>query len=141
VVVSNGLFVAVADFGPGAFDGTALWLEIGVATNGNGTFATIAPRQALTPSPYAIFAETSASVALGSAVTSLNGLRDDITLTAGNNVTLTPMENTLTIDAASGGGSSIWSQNNSFAYYNLGKVGIGTSQPARDCMWQPVHLL
>ena len=35
VSVSNGLFVVVVDFGSGAFDGSARWLEIGVRTNGS----------------------------------------------------------------------------------------------------------
>src|SRR5712691_10865525 len=35
VAVSNGLFTTGIDFGAGVFDGTALWLEIGVRTNGS----------------------------------------------------------------------------------------------------------
>src|SRR5208282_881548 len=57
VSVTNGLFTAMIDFGPGVFTGTNAWLEIGVETNGASTFITLAPRQQLTPTPYAIFAE------------------------------------------------------------------------------------
>ena len=57
VVVTNGLFTAQVDFGPGVFAGTNNWLEIGVATNGAGSYSTLAPRQELTPTPYAIYAE------------------------------------------------------------------------------------
>src|SRR5215831_14653388 len=54
--VSNGLFTVTLDFGPGIFTGDSRWLEIGVRPNGGGTFTTLSPRQALSPSPYAVFA-------------------------------------------------------------------------------------
>src|SRR5260221_8034055 len=53
--VSSGLFIATLDFGAN-FPGPARWLEIAVRTNGGGGFATLSPRQPLTPSPYAIMA-------------------------------------------------------------------------------------
>ncbi len=56
-VVSNGLFVATLDFGAGVFTGTNYWLDIAVRTNGGGAFTELTPRQALTPAPYAIYAE------------------------------------------------------------------------------------
>lgn len=55
--VSNGLFTVTLDFG-NQFPGAPRWLEIGVRTNGAGGYATLAPRQPLTPSPYAITAES-----------------------------------------------------------------------------------
>ena len=58
VGVTNGLFTVLLDYGSGVFNGTAYWLEIGVRTNGAATFATLAPRQQLTPTPYAIYGET-----------------------------------------------------------------------------------
>lgn len=58
--VSNGLFTATLDFG-GAFAGEARWLEIAVRTNGSVTFATLVPRQPLTPAPYALYAAGAAS--------------------------------------------------------------------------------
>ena len=54
--VSNGLFTVILDFGAGVFTGPALWLEIGVRTNGGPAFTALAPRQPLTASPYAILA-------------------------------------------------------------------------------------
>src|ERR1051325_4267508 len=51
--VSNGLFTVALDFG-NQFPGADRWLEIGVRTNGVVLFTTLAPRQKLTPSPYAI---------------------------------------------------------------------------------------
>jgi trimeric autotransporter adhesin len=53
--VSNGLFTATLDFG-NQFPDANRWLEIGVRTNGGGSFFTLSPRQALTPAPYAITA-------------------------------------------------------------------------------------
>src|ERR1019366_531648 len=49
VIVTNGLFTVQVDFGAGVFTGTNYWLEIGVETNGASLFATLAPRQQLTP--------------------------------------------------------------------------------------------
>jgi len=60
--VNNGLFTVGLDFGAGVFTGPARWLEIGVRTNGSPTFATLAPRQALTPSPYAIMAGSASNL-------------------------------------------------------------------------------
>ena len=61
VAVSNGLFSLTLDFGD-QFDGSALWLQIGVRPSGGGAFSTLAPRQKLTPAPYAITAENLAGV-------------------------------------------------------------------------------
>jgi hypothetical protein len=54
VAVSNGLFTVTLDFGAGVFTGTNYWVEMAVSTNGAGNFTTLAPRQQLTPAPYAI---------------------------------------------------------------------------------------
>lgn len=56
--VSSGLFTVGLDFGAGVFTGADRWLEIGVRTNGGSAFTALAPRQALTPTPYAIHAGT-----------------------------------------------------------------------------------
>ena len=56
VGVTNGLFTVTLDFGDGVFTGDARWLDIGVRTNGGtGDFTTLAPRQAVTPAPYALY--------------------------------------------------------------------------------------
>src|SRR5450631_4220950 len=57
VVVTNGLFTVQVDFGSGVFTGATNWLQIGVATNGVTSFTPLTPRQQLTPTPYAIYAE------------------------------------------------------------------------------------
>jgi len=71
-VVSNSLFTMTADFGPGVFNGTVYWLEIGVRTNGSGTFSTLAPRQQITASPYAIYAENANAASLAGAIADTN---------------------------------------------------------------------
>ncbi|HWW03383.1 MAG TPA: tail fiber domain-containing protein [Candidatus Acidoferrum sp.] len=55
VGLSNGLFTVTMDFGAN-FPGADRWLELGVRTNGGGAFATLSPRQKLTPTPYALTA-------------------------------------------------------------------------------------
>jgi hypothetical protein len=58
--VTNGLFTLTLDYGtniPAAlFSGGARWLEIAVKTNGGSVFTIVAPRQQVTPTPYAITA-------------------------------------------------------------------------------------
>ena len=61
LAVSDGLFVATLDFG-NVFDGTALYLEVRVRSGAStGSYATLAPRQALTATPYASFATKAAN--------------------------------------------------------------------------------
>ena len=53
--VTNGLFVTTIDFGAGIFTGANYWLEVDVRTNGVGGYTTLAPLQAVAPTPYAVF--------------------------------------------------------------------------------------
>jgi hypothetical protein len=59
VMVTNGLFTVSLDFG-NSFDGSDRWLEIGVRPGGSNTvpFTALIPRQAITPTPYALLAQT-----------------------------------------------------------------------------------
>lgn len=103
VDVVNGLFTVRPDFGADVFTGPARWLFIEVRPTGGANFTPVVPRQEVTSSPYAIRAQTAgtaADVNLGSVVKSLNTLKDDVTLAAGANVTITPEGNTLTIASA-----------------------------------------
>lgn len=117
--VSNGLFTATLDFGAAAFPGANRWLEIQVKTNGALNFTPLIPRQQVTAAPYAIQARnaaaavaattagtayavandavTSSGIAVGQVVKSLNTLKDDVTLAPGDNLTLTPAGQTLTL--------------------------------------------
>ncbi len=60
--VSGGKFAVTIDFGPGVFAGGSNWLEIAVQTNQGNGFVTLSPRQAIAPVPWAIYANTAASL-------------------------------------------------------------------------------
>ena len=130
--VSNGLFTVLIDFGAGVFNGDPRWLEIAVRPAGGGTFTILNPRQPVSPAPYAIFAAnagnaaTASNVVNGAVVKSVNNLRDNVTLAAGANVTITPSGNTLTIGAS---GINPWQTSGGNIFYNDGRVGIGLSAP------------
>jgi len=51
VVVTNGLFTEILDFGSSIFTGADLWMQLGLRTNGGTNFSLLSPRQALTPAP------------------------------------------------------------------------------------------
>ncbi|MBI5775498.1 MAG: hypothetical protein HZA89_17395 [Verrucomicrobia bacterium] len=71
VPVANGLFAVTLDFGTN-FNGASRWLEVAACTNGAGVFITVDPRQAITPTPYAIFAGTAATAATANSVAAAN---------------------------------------------------------------------
>ncbi|MCB0256194.1 MAG: hypothetical protein KDI55_20930, partial [Anaerolineae bacterium] len=54
LAVSDGLFTVDLDFGTGAFDGQARWLEISVKRDADVSYTTLSPLVALTPSPNAL---------------------------------------------------------------------------------------
>ena len=72
VSVSNGLFTVTLDFGAGAFNGDARWLDIGVRTNGSGAFTELVPRQLVPLVPDALYAAEAGSVF---GLTNLSGLQ------------------------------------------------------------------
>ncbi|MBI5326617.1 MAG: hypothetical protein HZB41_15305 [Ignavibacteriae bacterium] len=108
--------------------GTAIWQETQSTTVGKGIFnvtlgsvnplsvsfdkqywlgttvgagTELTPRIKLTSSAYSMMSH---SVDDGEVVKSINGLKDDVTLSAGSNVSIVPSGNTLTISATPGGG-------------------------------------
>jgi hypothetical protein len=136
--VANGVFTVDLDFGPNVFTGPRRWLEVEVKPGGSAASPVVLmPRTELKPVPYAIYAQnaggvaddsvTAAKIAPGEVVKSLNGLTDNVTLSAGANVTLTPSGNTIQISTSAGSGPFLL--NGTSAYYNGGYVGIGTSSP------------
>jgi hypothetical protein len=60
--VTNGSFATSLDFGSAPYTGQNLWLQLQVRTNGNGTYADLAPLQPLLPTPYAIYAASAATL-------------------------------------------------------------------------------
>ena len=67
VVVNNGYFAIALDFG-NIYGGSPLWLAISVKTNGAGSYSTLAPRQQLTPTPYALYAPSAGTAATANVV-------------------------------------------------------------------------
>ena len=62
--VTDGYFTVQLDFGSDAFNGDARWLETGVRPGeleDPNTYSDLSPRQELTSTPYAIYAENSAA--------------------------------------------------------------------------------
>ena len=70
VPISSGLFTVTLDFGS-VFSGSNYWLEIGVKTNGAGSYTSLSPLQSIAPTPYAIFAQN-AGLAAGSYTNAVN---------------------------------------------------------------------
>jgi hypothetical protein len=62
VRVTKGMFVTTVDFGEGIFTGSNYWLEVEVRTAGESNYTALAPLQAVTPTPYSIFAGTAGSL-------------------------------------------------------------------------------
>ena len=85
VNITNGLFTVLTDFGTGPWNiGSNVWLTIGVETNGGAAFTTLAPRQQVTPTPYAIYTESAGSATSATNFTGVVG--GDVTGTQGATV-------------------------------------------------------
>lgn len=78
VSVDAGSFIVQLDFGAGAFSGAPRWLAIGVRPTGSGDFEALAPRQPLTPVPYAIYADHAGTVAWANITSKPPGFADDV---------------------------------------------------------------
>lgn len=57
--VVDGLFTVPLDFGAAAYSSQARWLDISVRRTGQLLYTTLAPRQRLTPTPFAVHSATS----------------------------------------------------------------------------------
>jgi hypothetical protein len=55
VPISGGLFTVQLDFGAGAFNGEARWLETAVKCAADANYVTLSPRTPLTAAPYASY--------------------------------------------------------------------------------------
>jgi hypothetical protein len=78
LVITDGTFTTQLDFGAGAFAGQARWLQIAVKCGGEPTYTTLSPRQALTPSPHALFSQNG-----GASQWALGGDGHDLSYSAG----------------------------------------------------------
>lgn len=99
VPTTNGLFLTTIDFGAGIFTGTNYWLEIDVRTNNTGTYTDLSPFQQVTPTPYAVFANTASNLSGTLSTAQFGG-------TYGNAVTLNNANNSLT-GVFTGDGASV----------------------------------
>jgi hypothetical protein len=102
--VTNGLFTVTLDFGTIPLRGQARWLEIGVRPAGVGGYTTLAPRQPLTPAPYAM------SLMPGAVVTGTTGSGSSLlTLihSDGTGLSATGTDNGLEALATSSGGTAV----------------------------------
>ena len=78
VVVSNGYFIVVLDFGA-VFTGNAGWLEIAVRTNGSSSpYGAPSARQPLTPTPYALYASSAGLAATATTAGTANNLAGNL---------------------------------------------------------------
>ncbi|MGD1995585.1 MAG: beta-propeller fold lactonase family protein [Anaerolineae bacterium] len=117
VAISDGLFTRPLDFGAGAFNGDARWLDIRVMCPGDSGFTDLG-RQALTAAPYAQFASSTGALhgqpvtttlpAVGQVLqwdgaTWIPALDDDTTYAPGNQLDLTGT----TFDVLEGTGSDL----------------------------------
>ncbi|MFU8827006.1 MAG: tail fiber domain-containing protein [Brevefilum sp.] len=94
IAVNQGYFTVLLDFGPEAFTGEARWLKIEVrCPAGSGEYTELTPRQALTATPFALYALSSPWSGLtGVPAGFLDGIDDDTTYTAGSGLSLAGTE-------------------------------------------------
>lgn len=70
---------------------------------------------------------TASDIATGQVVTGINSLKNDVTLAAGSNITITPSGNTLTIASSGGAVNAILNQTTTQAGANFNISGDGTA--------------
>ena len=90
VEVRDGFFVVYLDFGSGAFDGEARWLEVAVRPgDSTGSFTVLSPRQPIVAVPYALYSLAAPWNGLtGVPAGFADGVDNDTTYTAGTGLTL-----------------------------------------------------
>jgi len=109
IPVAKGLFtIPDLDFGSGIFNGEARWLEIGVRLGGNtGSFTVLSPLQAMTATPYALYA-ANAPTGSGGGISTVNagagltggGSNLTVTLDVGQGAGILVDANTVSADTA-----------------------------------------
>ena len=118
----------------------AYWLGVTV-----GSGSELIPRIAFTSVPYSRMSLTipdnsltSNKIHSGQVVKSLNGLKDDVNIVAGSNVTIIPSGNNLTISAAGGGGGTVTQVNTGAGLTGGPITTTGTISIANDGITTPM---
>lgn len=109
--------------------GTITGVTAGTGLTGGGTTGSVSlaiANAGVGTTQVADGAVTAAKIPVGQVVKSINTLRDNVTLAAGSNITITPAGNTLTI-AATGGGNPILNQTTQQTGANFNIDGTGTA--------------
>lgn len=139
VAVTNGLFTTLVNFVPGTFTGTSNWLELAVSTNGANSFTNLAPRQQLTPVPYAI---TAANVSGTVSASSISG-----TLANGNLPASPNFSGTVTAGSFTGNGAGVTNVNaaalnglNATNFWQLGGNNVASGQFLGSTNNQPLEI-
>ncbi|MEJ0090216.1 MAG: hypothetical protein WDM80_10780 [Limisphaerales bacterium] len=133
VSATNGLFTTLVDFG-NAFTGSSNWLEIAVSTNGANNFTTLAPRQQLTPVPYAMFANTASNAVMATSVSGSVAAGQLVgNISAANIADGTITSNLLSVGSVGATqlatNIGIWTRSGANIFYTNGNAGIGTNNP------------
>ncbi len=132
-LMENGQFSVPLDFGVGVFDGNQRWLEIAVQCPGDPSFSTLAPRQSITATPYALYALTGPGAGGGfvlpfaGAVTSPS--QDALRIQ--NNAASTTVSAIHGISAATttGGTGAVFGEATGTSGATLGVYGLATASP------------
>jgi hypothetical protein len=112
--VVEGQFTVELDFGSDVFNGDARWLETTVAQSDGSDPCTLTPRVELTPTPYAIYAETAGA---GHSLDAADGSPTDVVyVNNGGNVGIGTTDPLSKLSVVGTGSFS-------------GNVGIGTTNP------------
>src|ERR1035438_3884559 len=110
--LTNGLFTTPVDFGQPPANFNAMWLDIGMCTNGSaGDFTAVSPRQALLPAPYAFYALNSSNAVTAENAVSLLGVLPGAQL-AGNYSGALNFDNTGNSFSGNGAGLTALNANN-----------------------------
>jgi hypothetical protein len=134
----GGIVQQDLDFGIGAFNGDPRWLQIELANPAGSALTTLTPRIQMLPAPYAIYAESSGSVAGDADPDPTNELNTGLTLN-GMNLQLTDAGGTLQADLSPLAGTVFGDRHSLDAVDgnptdvvfvdDQGAVGVGTTDP------------
>jgi len=148
IAVTSGLFITTIDFGAAIFTGSNYWLEVDVKTNLAGGYTVLIPLQSVTPTPYAVFANTASNVSGTVSAAQINGAMASANLsgTYGNAVTLNNGANQIA-GSFTGNGASVANVNaaalnglNATNFWQLGGNSVAPGQFLGSTNNQPVEL-